>query len=229
MLRAAARDFYAQEVLIDSPVAYWRLGEASGTVAVDEVGNHDGTYEGTPTLGATGLLASDTDTAVSLSGDDYIEVADNADLLPTFISVEAWVKTSSIGSTQVIVVKDRAASNNSIPYMFRILSTGKVVFGSFKGSTPVWVVATSATTLTAGVIYHLVGTYDGANFRIYVDGIDNGATAHTDGLLGSGLALRIGERIQVSQPFTGTIDEVAVYDTALSPARIEAHYNAGTS
>ena len=92
MLRAAARDFYAQEVLADNPVAYWRLGEASGTTAVDETGSHDGTYSGV-TLGATGLLAGDTDTAVEFNNStDYIEVADHADFEVSTFTFECWVK-----------------------------------------------------------------------------------------------------------------------------------------
>ena len=56
-------------------VAYWRLGESSGNVAVDETGNYNGTYVGTPTLGVDGLLVGDADTAVTFDGvNDYVEM-----------------------------------------------------------------------------------------------------------------------------------------------------------
>ena len=58
---------YSSTIKGDSPAAYWRLGEPSGTNANDEIGIADGTYAGSPTLGVTGLLVGDTDTAVTFS------------------------------------------------------------------------------------------------------------------------------------------------------------------
>ena len=60
---------YSGEVLADSPRAYWRLGEASGTSAADSSGNNrTGTYLNTPTLSQTGALTADTNTAVAFNG-----------------------------------------------------------------------------------------------------------------------------------------------------------------
>ncbi len=54
----AAAPSYSASVLADSPLAYWRLGEASGTTAADASGNgRTGSYLNTPTLGAAGALA----------------------------------------------------------------------------------------------------------------------------------------------------------------------------
>jgi len=56
------------EVLADSPVAYYRCGDSSGTVCTDSSGNgRNGTYVGAPTLGVAGLTG-DADTAVTLDG-----------------------------------------------------------------------------------------------------------------------------------------------------------------
>ncbi|HEX9853839.1 MAG TPA: Ig-like domain-containing protein, partial [Acidimicrobiia bacterium] len=51
---------YAEAVAADGPTVWWRLGEASGTVADDNVGSLNGTYVGGPTLGAAGLIAHDS-------------------------------------------------------------------------------------------------------------------------------------------------------------------------
>ena len=59
---------YAATVLADAPVGYWRLGEASGTSAADEIGAHNGTYVGSPTLGVTGIPGSAGNTAMTLNG-----------------------------------------------------------------------------------------------------------------------------------------------------------------
>jgi len=56
----APSSVYRATVLADTPLAYWRLGETTGTVAHDETGNgHDGTYIGGYTLGQTGALTGD--------------------------------------------------------------------------------------------------------------------------------------------------------------------------
>ena len=86
---------YSNQVLADEPLAYWRLGEPSGTSAADASGNgNTGTYGGSPTLGATGALAGDTDTATSFDGvNDNVSVPNNAALnLNGSFSIEFWAK-----------------------------------------------------------------------------------------------------------------------------------------
>src|SRR5438105_4551295 len=89
---------YRDEVLADLPSAYWRLGEATGTAAADASGNGlSGTYQNAPTLGVSGALTGDSDTAVTLNGTThYISVADNDLLDPgdTF-TLEAWINLSA--------------------------------------------------------------------------------------------------------------------------------------
>ena len=89
---------YRNQVLADEPLAYWRLGEPSGTSAADASGNgNTGTYGGSPTLGATGALAGDTDTATSFDGvNDNVSVPNNASLnLNGSFSIEFWAKQTS--------------------------------------------------------------------------------------------------------------------------------------
>jgi hypothetical protein len=59
---------YQALVLSESPGAYWRLGESTGTTAVDETGTSDGTYAGGHTLAVPGALADDPNTAVDVDG-----------------------------------------------------------------------------------------------------------------------------------------------------------------
>jgi len=65
------------------PKAYWRLGEAVGeTIAVDEIGDYNGTFVNSPTLETPSLLVGDSDTAISLNGtNQYVSLtADTEDL-----------------------------------------------------------------------------------------------------------------------------------------------------
>ncbi|HEY6461522.1 MAG TPA: hypothetical protein VIY73_15250, partial [Polyangiaceae bacterium] len=59
---------YPGVVMADLPLSYWRFGEASGTVAVDQMGATNGTYVGGVTLGAPGAIAGDGDTAATFDG-----------------------------------------------------------------------------------------------------------------------------------------------------------------
>ena len=77
--------------------------------------------------------------------------------------------------------------------------------------------------------HYLVATYDNATARIYVDGTLRASTPSTVQLTPNTLPLNIGRANGNINFFGGTIDEVAVYGTALSAARIQAHYNAATT
>src|SRR6185436_10363105 len=77
---------------------------------------------------------------------------------------------------------------------------------------------------------HLVGSYDGANWKLY----RNGALVATQASATRALAVNGADWAVGStgngwaDPFAGNIDEVAIYDHALSAAQIQGHYNAGT-
>jgi hypothetical protein len=87
---------YTAAVLQDNPVAYWRLDEpANSTTALDASGHGaDGTYVGGVTLGQTGALAEDPDTAALFDGaGGHVDFANT--LAGNDFSVEAWVKTTA--------------------------------------------------------------------------------------------------------------------------------------
>jgi hypothetical protein len=97
--RGGATSPYARTVLTDSPAGYWRLGETSGTTALDVAGNNSGTYRGGPQLGAGSLLAAEGgNPAVSLDGvDDLVDIPVSSALGPTLkVSVEAWVEPGTL-------------------------------------------------------------------------------------------------------------------------------------
>ena len=78
-------------------------------------------------------------------------------------------------------------------------------------------------------MYHVVGTYDGSNLRLYFNGSEVGSALADSTSIGAfTAALNIGR--SPLGGVTGTdcqIDEVAIYGSALSAARVSAHYNAG--
>ena len=88
---------YPTEVAANSPVAYWRLGETSGTVAADEIGSNDGDYLGGYTLGQTGALVGDSDVAANFNGSTgRVEVTPLPMSVTDEWTIEAWVKPDTL-------------------------------------------------------------------------------------------------------------------------------------
>lgn len=86
--------------------------------------------------------------------------------------------------------------------------------------------ARGGTQLPLNTWTHLAATYDGTDIRMYVSATQVGARAITCAILTSNTPLQIGgNRIWNDEWFTGRIDEVRIYDRALSPAEITSDMN----
>jgi hypothetical protein len=216
---------YSSEVLADTPIGYWRLGDASGTTMTDSSGNaRNGTYANTPTLGTTGLLTSDSDTAVtfaSASSQSASVPDDNSMDGLTNFTVEAWIKPNTVSGTPIILSRDGSTSRQ---FQFR-LNAGKLEFIDLATV----VTASSAVTLTTGTVYHVAAVRNGTDIRLYVNGSLTGTPPTSTGaMLSSSRVLEVAVRVGANF-FNGVIDEIAVYGSALSATRIAAHYTAGTA
>ena len=217
---------YNAAVVADSPVSYWRLGEASGTAAADERGANPGAYANSPALGQASLLATDaTNTAVNFDGtNDNVRIANSATLgLSSPLSLEAWIKPASLptsGSFASILTK---AESYSLQF-----NGPRLEFTIIQNGTRRRLQAPSGA-IVAGQAYHVVGTYDGATQRLYVNGTQVASAALTGPASAGGNPLYVGSWDGSHEFFKGTIDEVAVYGSTLSAARVGAHYNDGTS
>jgi peptidoglycan/xylan/chitin deacetylase (PgdA/CDA1 family) len=222
--QAAADSAYGSAVLADGPRAYWRLGDASGTVARDEMGAFAGAYTGGPVLGRPGALAGDPDTAAGLDGvNDHVRVPDAAglDFTDTF-TLEAWIKRSSTGGTRAIVDKGETS------YSFRLAADGSLILRK----NAVGTLATSNRTIADTTGWHHVAAVKSPTaVKLYLDGQDvTGPTVTQHAMANTATALAIGASDGGTNYFLpATLDEVAIYPTALTPARIRAHHTAGTA
>jgi hypothetical protein len=222
---APAPPTYASTVLSDGPISYWRLGERSGTAAVDQRGANPGTYRNSPVLGDPSLLASDpADTAVRLGGTGgNVAVADSNSLdLTSAITLEAWMKPASLpaaGSFASVLSKPEAYSLQfNGPLMeFTVMQAGV----RRRLQAP-------AGAVVAGRAYHVVGTYDGVTQRLYLNGVLVASRAQTGPATVTTTGLSIGSWSGYDEYFTGTIDEAAVYGKVLTAAQVQAHSTAGT-
>ncbi len=217
---------YAASVISDRPVSYWRLGETSGTIAGDITVANPGTYNGPPTLGAASLVGTDQiDHAVGFDGaGDDVRVGQSGSLdLSTAITLEAFIRPSSLppaGSVRSILAKTGAYALelNGPTLELTILQLGV----NRRLMAP-------AGTIAAGGTYHVVGTYDGATERLYVNGRQVASSALTGAADVTINGVRIGSWDGTQQFFAGTIDEAAIYNKTLSAAQVAAHFGAAQS
>src|SRR5262245_25009712 len=102
-----AMSAYSDRVIADGAIAYWRLGETSGTTAVDVVGGKNGTISGGVTLNQGGALV-DGDRALGFDGStSYIDMGDvNALEFPNgAFTLELWTKYTSDANSRVLIGK----------------------------------------------------------------------------------------------------------------------------
>jgi hypothetical protein len=224
-------------VLADSPLAYYRMGEASGTTLVDSSGNaHSGSYAGSPTLGAASLLVSDTvNKAVSFDGVNDIATVGTATWLQQAVfTIEALVSPTS-GDTFIGRRNTAVGTNNAWALRLAVdyPSAGQnrlyaILLNTTVGSANL----IAASSITLGSTYHVALTYDGTNAKIYVNGALDGTLAIGALNVAAGANFTIGAILNSTSwvnGFAGTVDEVAYYGTALTSTRILAHYNAGVT
>jgi hypothetical protein len=209
--------------LNDDLIAYYPLEETSGGVADVSNQKSNGTNNGAD-RGVTGKIGNAYD--FELSENDY--VAMNNVIYPTGanadFSVSAWIKTES-NSEQGFVLSQYYAGGE-----------GRTAFGVNSGGlTYLWLGGTGGGTaessfgLTNGVWYNIIGIRESGVIKVYVNGVLNATTSsvtvgmyNINSILGSGLS---GET--PFSMFDGLIDEVGVWDRALSSAEITQLYNSG--
>jgi Concanavalin A-like lectin/glucanases superfamily len=200
-------------------VSYWRLDESSGTTACDTKGLNKGTYQSGDTLGQGGALSGDANKAVALNGSTgSVDVPSSASLNPSGqLSIEAWARPNATNVSQTVARKDQQ-------YLLR-LSGQTVTFRIWSGGTLTEL--TTGNVLTAGVYQHLVATYDGSQMSVYLNGKQVASRALSGAIGQSSNRLYLGQSGSYDY-FGGRLDEVAIYNQAMTAAAVQNHYTLGT-
>ena len=207
-------------------VGSWSFNEGTGTTVYDSSGNgNNGTMMNAPvwSTGSYGL-------ALAFNGaDNYVEILHNETLTSSNFTIEAWIYLNSdvVGTQARIVSKQETISKS---YSFDIFgkgyggSTGNQLLLSIGNGTTWWNFL-STTHLSNQTWYHVAGTQEGTTSKIYIDGqLDKNGTTSTQTANNTGV-LTIGCQKQTgtgaSYFFNGTIDEVRIYNRALSQQEIQ--------
>jgi hypothetical protein len=180
----------------------------------------DGQYSGQQTLGQPGALPGSSDTSAAVSGCCSGAGSGSPASLPLFDdarTVEAWVKTTSTTTNQVVA--SWGTSNTDQAFVVE-LSPGSIAvdaYGDYHSiSTP--------RPINDGGWHMVTVTYDGSVVAAYLDGQAIGSTQFNDALNTSSGPISIGGSTFTGSNWSGQLEEVAVYPQALSPARVAAHF-----
>src|SRR4051794_35949703 len=194
-------------------VAYYRFDEGSGTVARDSSGNsNDGTISNATWV--TGKLGK----ALSFNGrNSWVTVPDAPSLdLTGGMTIEAWVNPATTGgSWRTVAVKEQPSQ-----LAYALYAYGAGPGPSAHAYTTTDRYATTPSTLPKSTWTHLAGTYDGTTLRLYVGGQQVSATTAAGAITQSNGVLRIGGNAVWSEWFSGSIDDVRIYNKALSSSQI---------
>jgi len=205
-------------------VALWK---AEGN-ARDSIGGNNGDL-----MNDAGFDRGVIGKAFSFNGNqEYVEVPGNPAISPTGpFAAMAWVKYSKlIGYRGGAVLAKGADAEAPVDWAMTVCDNHKLRPHANVGNS--WVYFDCATTLKPGVWYHVALVYDGASLKGYVNGALDGTQPVSGALQATDNSLKIGSYAPVNGTmskcfFAGEIDEVALFNRALSAAEIKTIYKAG--
>lgn len=234
---------YSEAVLADGPVAYWRLNEASGPTAVDlGTAGADGTYVGAVGFSAPDLIGMEDDAAAAFNGSDArVNVPDDA-LINTGgpyeeKTVELWFRANDVDTRQVLYEQGGYTRGINL-----YVESGMLYMGAWNRAETSWEPIFVSTPIEANATYMI---------DLVIDGVTSGLTGTVIGYLngqpfdtqsgvsmlwshgndGAIAAMRencvLADGTNISGNglwFNGLIDEVSLYNAALTPEQIAFHW-----
>lgn len=215
----------ASALATEAPIAAWSFDEGHGEVAHDVYGSHDGTLEHSPSDSPPEWSNGRFGDALRFQGQGYqcVNVPQSPDLeLQGSFTIETWVKPEGTGVEEPLIFKEAAPGHEAyLGYMLYLglESNGKV--GGYVEEPGYEKTEVTSEKLPVGRWTHLALAFDAAEhkLRLYVDGefvdsVDAEGPQPTEGPLKFGCSEIYG------QDFEGRLDEVRIYDRALSAEEV---------
>jgi hypothetical protein len=152
---------------------------------------------------------------------DFVNVPNSGSLtLVGRVTVEAWVNRAAVGTQHSIVEKFGNAGTGQGGYDLRISAGDRVQFETRDDGGRA-VTVTGATAIPANTWVHIAGTFDGANNRVFVNGVQDGIVGNGRAPRAGNTALKIGARGNDNgTPMNGGIDDVRIWNVARTAAQI---------
>jgi hypothetical protein len=226
---------YSAEVLADAPRAYWKLDDATTTVADSSGFSRTGTATAGLTLGTAPLVPGDAGAkAMTFTGANRITVPGFEKIGAAGYTVEFWVKILTAPTYFQNLVGDGESASDF--FLMNYIGAGNFIRPHYSfGNNPVSIDSVGA--LAVGQTYHVVTTWDTAsttnNGIIYINGAVNKTGTISRNVPAAGTTgnnkVYIGYDDREVSNGSYVIDEVALYNAPLSAARVAAHYAAGNA
>ncbi len=213
-----------EEILPAELIAYWRLDEAEGVVVSDSTGEHDGLLNGNPQWQSAGGQVAG---ALELDGiDDCVGTNFVLNPMDGPFSVFVWIKGGAPG--QVIMSQTDGAGRGDV-WLGMEETSGKLM----TGLTPPPMGRLTATSLTSEFIiadgrWHHVGFVWDCSYRyLYVDSVEVARDTISWKVLtmkssDGGLCIGAGKTLSPGTFFCGLLDDIRIYDKALSAEEVTA-------
>jgi len=227
-----ARDWLVRDVITEpgtvNLIAYYPLDETSGTTVADASGNgNDGTLMGNPQwvpgmplLGGSALDLDGSGDYVNCGYDQLFDMANNE------ITVAAWVTIRAIGGEWRAAV----AKGESAWRLGNVNLDPRFHFGITVWNAPDTASVDGVTAVGYDEWHHIAGTFNGANINVYLDGVLDASAITTEPIGTNSLNVLIGDNPEATGRYwDGLIDDVRIYDYALSQSEIAYLASAGAT
>lgn len=197
-----------------TPTVAWYRAEDN---AVDSINAYNGTWTGTETY-AAGMVGKAFDFAsakVTVGDQDLLDLTNE-------YTVAAWIFADSWGGGGFGRVVDKAAVGLGTGWGFYISSaTSSAIFIHYGGASAI----SASSSIGTNAWYHIAATRSGTSTRVYVNGAASGSPATTSAAVATTASMLIGDRVDGGRAFDGRVDEVRIYNRALTAAEVATLYN----
>ncbi|MCX6803181.1 MAG: LamG domain-containing protein, partial [Candidatus Diapherotrites archaeon] len=206
-------------------VLLYHMNESSGNIS-DYSGNaNTGTATGL-TYGTAGKIG----TALTFGSNKYISVPTNPLLnIRDALTISFWIYLTSSHSNNGVLMKCSTAancSNDQGSYTVILISSNTIML-RLNGQGNLYDTA-ATTTIPQNTWTHVAFTYNKVNPKVYLNGVLNNTGNYTEQINDTtGTPLKVGYYYSTSYPFYGSMDELAIYNRALSATEIASIYKRG--
>jgi hypothetical protein len=207
----------------DGPSLNWKTGTVADMSGHGNTGQLVGMSTTTsPTIGKIGQALKFNGTS------SYISVPNSSFVSPASITISFWFKQPSLDASTIMGLVNKDVGSIGPPYALQIAANSRALTFLVTNSANA-AFTISSSNLTLGVWHHAVGIFNSATqtMTLYIDGAQASSGAASDIGATSG-NLNIGQqKAGFSRYFNGTLDDVRIYNRALSATEVALLYAAG--
>ncbi len=209
--------------LDENLIAYYKFNEASGTTIYDSARGHNGTLTNGASVNAKGMW--DTNALILDASNDFVNVTGGIDNNFFNGSISVWFKTTNKSNNRYIFEATNTTPSEGI-YVYINITTGKLGFYGANDGSAIFDIL-SNKDMTDGQWHHAIGVWDNTQASLYIDGLlqtDSESGDNTLDMQAPFTRTLIGS-YNGGYNFGGSIDELKIYDRALTEEEILYDYN----